>query len=446
MSDEEEDETEDSTDGAGEGEEADEETGTERVVYVAGEDLGLASGGGIVTGSAAHVAGEGLGLVSGGGIVTGSAAHIAGAGLLSGGGIVTGSTDDVSGEGAAVPLLQRVREKLILIGTGMKEAMLINCVTENGFWGFLVLWMVSLLLSVIGLFRRKTRMQGAMCISFLFYIAILCVLMASARIGLPVVIEDYRVRVFMCYALPFTIAVPLHFLWTIAESIFLSGQKEKETWRGSLRRYGMIPISVFMLITLVEQNLIRQPANTIVIQANEVVDVLYQIMDDYDDFSWTLVSDVQEYAMCLNNGRHYEWTDLLTKLSNGTMTIKIPTKYVFFAIEKRPICYGEVITTGEDIPIQGEVSRAHAQEAIDLESVASQDQLYVQYRLQLMSKAYYWAKAYAEMFPEEMKVYYEDDNVIYYCLTQEPYYLNNLKIDYQYNSLSGETQESGQEG
>ena len=139
--------------------------------------------------------------------------------------------------------------------------------------------------------------------------------------------------------------------------------------------------------------------------------------------------------MCLENGYHYEWTELLTHLSSGTLNIVIPTKYVFFAIEKRPIDYGTVIETGQNIPIQGEVSRKHAMEGFDLASVGSPDKLYVQYRLQVMSKAYYWAKAYAELFPEEMKVYYEDENVIYYCLTQEPYYLNNLKIDYGYNSL-----------
>lgn len=60
---------------------------------------------------------------------------------------------------------------------------------------------------------------------------------------------------------------------------------------------------------------------------------------------------------------------------------------------------------------------------------------YIEQRLQIMSKAYYWAKAYAEKFPEEMQIYYEDENVIYYRLTQETYYLNNLKIDYGYNSI-----------
>ncbi len=83
----------------------------------------------------------------------------------------------------------------------------------------------------------------------------------------------------------------------------------------------------------------------------------------------------------------------------------------------------------------GTVSEYYAKQEISYES----DMAYIEQRLQIMSKAYYWAKAYAEKFPEEMQICYEDENVIYYRLTQETYYLNNLKIDYGYNSIDANT-------
>ena len=53
-----------------------------------------------------------------------------------------------------------------------------------------------------------------------------------------------------------------------------------------------------------------------------------------------------------------------------------------------------------------------------------------------MSRLYYWAQAFMELFPNEMSVYYETDNFVCYKIIQNPYRLFNFAIDYEYNSTN----------
>ena len=43
----------------------------------------------------------------------------------------------------------------------------------------------------------------------------------------------------------------------------------------------------------------------------------------------------------------------------------------------------------------------------------------------LMSKMYYWAQRYQEIYPEDFTVYYEDDEFVCYKLVQNTSFLNN---------------------
>lgn len=334
-------------------------------------------------------------------------------------------------------LLSQAKAFLWRLYNCIHEARVVNCMTENSFRMFSVFTIASLLIAIYCFLPGQDSLKGAFILSFLCYIFFLDILMVSGELGLPILIENYRVRVFLCYALPYMLAVPAHIGIELLGKSYGGAAKEQTV----LQRISMVPVVVFAIVTLTRYNLYRYPGRTTVIQSDSVVDVFYQILEDYDDFSWTLVSDVQEYAMCLQNGYHYEWTELLQKLSSGVTNIKIPTKYIFFAIEKRPIEYGTIIENGTEVPVLGKVSKYYAKQGFSYGG----DLPYITERLQIMSKAYYWARAYAEKFPEEMQVYYEDENIIYYRLTQEPYYLNNLKIDYGYNDITSAASAASQE-
>jgi hypothetical protein len=56
----------------------------------------------------------------------------------------------------------------------------------------------------------------------------------------------------------------------------------------------------------------------------------------FEPFTWTLVSYGQEYPMVLGHGFHLNGADFLDKFDPSDAPLKIPTPYVFIAVEKRP--------------------------------------------------------------------------------------------------------------
>ena len=50
-----------------------------------------------------------------------------------------------------------------------------------------------------------------------------------------------------------------------------------------------------------------------------------------------------------------------------------------------------------------------------------------------MSRMYYWAQAFQALYPNEMKVYYENERFVCYRIQQNVYRLYNFAIDYGYN-------------
>ena len=50
-----------------------------------------------------------------------------------------------------------------------------------------------------------------------------------------------------------------------------------------------------------------------------------------------------------------------------------------------------------------------------------------------MSRMYYWAQEFQKLYPNEFKVYFEDENFVCYYIEQNVYRLYNFAIDYRYN-------------
>ena len=53
----------------------------------------------------------------------------------------------------------------------------------------------------------------------------------------------------------------------------------------------------------------------------------------------------------------------------------------------------------------------------------------------LMSRMYYWAQAFKERYPNDMKVYYESEDFVCYVMPQNMYHQYNFAIDYGYNQF-----------
>ncbi len=123
-------------------------------------------------------------------------------------------------------------------------------------------------------------------------------------------------------------------------------------------------------------------------------------------------------------GYHHEMHTFLKDLERKgrTHSISIPTEKVYFFIEKVPVIYGRAYRGDEP-----EISNEYAQEPLPAEMGISMYQGLN--RLVEMSKLYEWAQKFAELYPNDVKVYYESDNFVCYCVEQDLYRPFNFDID-----------------
>ncbi len=162
---------------------------------------------------------------------------------------------------------------------------------------------------------------------------------------------------------------------------------------------------------------------------NEAVVCLANIIHENQDLTWTILSANDELRMADDHGYHYELTEFLRAMEHrkNFASVTIPTKYIYFFIEKIPQDYYLVGYEGSG----QSVSEEGASRALPAESGISQYQL--ENRWIIMSRMYYWAQAFQKLYPNELKVYYETDKFVCYFMEQNTYSLYNMAIDYGYN-------------
>lgn len=127
-----------------------------------------------------------------------------------------------------------------------------------------------------------------------------------------------------------------------------------------------------------------------------------------------------------------ELCTFLKKMNNYTPDSKvtIPTKYVFFFVEKKPLDFGAFSSVTRELENNGSISKSAAAKKATYkgDNVYESENRYI-----LESKMYYWAKAFEQNYPKEFQVYYEDDSFICYRIVQNEYQLYNFAIDYGFN-------------
>ena len=153
----------------------------------------------------------------------------------------------------------------------------------------------------------------------------------------------------------------------------------------------------------------------------------------------TIVSANDETQMGLDHGWHYETITFLRQLEkiDEDTKILIPTKNIYFFIEKIPLDHSvSYAGSGQSISKKGASQT--------LPNVGGIGMYQGEKRWIVMSRMYYWVQAFMKKYPNEMKVYYEDDQFICYRIPQNMYHQYNFAIDYGYNQVETEEQEAEQ--
>ena len=339
-----------------------------------------------------------------------------------------GQDGDISADGTGVSANQsvvahqksfpeKVRDKLTSAMAAFWDAMRIYIILDSyPLFQMLLVGSIAFLavMSLLFFMVRQTD-YAARCLSLSAGMVALSILQASSRLGLPTLMDAIRTCIFYAYVLAA--------VWSLcADSVlqlFLGWFKRK--W--ILHTVSLAALAA-VVVSCYQEGWFRTPPERQALQTNEAILCLTNIMHDNEDFTWTICSANDELRMGEDYGYHHEVHTFLKDLERKgrTHSITIPTSKVYFFIEKIPIMYGRAYRGDEP-----EIDKLYAEEPLPASSGIFMYQGVN--RLIEMSKLYEWAQEFAKLYPTDVKVYYESDNFVCYCVEQDLYRPFNFAID-----------------
>lgn len=292
-------------------------------------------------------------------------------------------------------------------------------------WIFLIPMFLVFLEWFVRLCSRRVTDRTLEYLSQMLYFLFLLLELLVGAFDYPVFIEPKRMGIFAAYMLPLFMAIPFEMFYMLLKSHRLGCLICHTAALGCL---GITCVNICLTGRW------KELPTVYYFETTGAMEAACEIISHYDKYSWTIVSPVNETSLVYNSGYHYELVDFVKSLEHYREgdELYIPTKYVFFFVEKMPIeKYGWAFSVDDEILRRREkISRESA--LADLGSGYSKpDEYYKKERMELMSRMYYWAQAYRKYFPDEMTVFYEDEEIVVYRLKQNTYALNNLAIDYR---------------
>ena len=282
--------------------------------------------------------------------------------------------------------------------------------------GIAVLILLGLMFIIL---RRIT--YGEMLMSAGFCMGILTLLLCAGNLGLPVLMDPARCSIYYVYLLIVSITVlgdGLLYLIFMPRILTIP------------RNVVSFILTVSMAAGMIHQGLVKTPDFISDYVSNGAFTCLTNIIKENKDETWTIVSANDETQMGLDHGWHYETITFLRKQEhiNKDTKLIIPTEKVYFFIEKIPLNYSVVYSgSGQSISKKGASQSLPNSGGIGMYQGEG--------RWILMSRMYYWAQAFMEMYPNEMKIYYESEDFVCYVIPQNMYHQYNFAIDYGYNEF-----------
>ena len=274
----------------------------------------------------------------------------------------------------------------------------------------------------VGLILRYiiAPMRGAGIFSMVIAEVIMGLILVSGALGWPMLMEPYRASIYFAYLIPVVIIMTLD---GAVNLLFLDRLPETR------QAVGLI-LTVLVLFYSTRYDWIRGSFGGGGLEMNEAILCTTNIMKENEgqDNKWTIVSANDELRMIEEYGRHTETIEFLEDMEywNRTKEVTIPTEKVYFYIEKKPLNYANGY--GGVVP---EVSEEQAEQELPPNSGLA---AYNGPRRSItMSRMYYWAQKFMELYPNELKVYFENDRFVCYYIEQNVYRLYNFAIYYGYN-------------
>lgn len=281
---------------------------------------------------------------------------------------------------------------------------------------------VILMLTGLCAFIAKEREYGSILLSTGCFLALMLVIHSAKELSLPELMDKNRSSIYLAYLLPVAAGLTVDaVLWGI-----LGRFRKKYLMHGA-----SLFVTAAMLLLLVNGQKIKEPAALTGLESNAAITCLTNILRENENQTFTVCSANDELRMVEDYGFHYETIRFLTEMegemADGMLTL--PTRRVYFFIEKIPLEYGVVYEKyGQKISEEG---AAHALPEGSGLSIYQGENRWI-----VMSRMYYWAEKFMSLYENEMRVYYETDDFICYEIEQNPYRLYDFSIDYGFNTAA----------
>lgn len=276
------------------------------------------------------------------------------------------------------------------------------------------------LLCGIVLLVLKEGFYGRILISGSVFSLLMCAVLISKTLKIPALMDESRCSIYLCYSLALLIGL-------LADFILFLGLE----WLGESKLKQMIPFAavIILFLTMAGNGLIREPKRTEGLEKNGAIMCVTNILRTEKPNTFTIVSANDELRMVEEYGYFYESIELLRR-NIGERTSDytvIPTPKVFVFIEKIPGNYMESYEgSGSKVTVSSALEKVPSGAGISIYKGKK--------RHIVMSKLYFWAKAFEKLYENETSVYYEDDEFICYEIRQNVYRPFDFSIDYGFNN------------
>lgn len=350
--------------------------------------------------------------------------------------------------GDVVQSTPTVRERIANLGKGVVTKLhalpgIINnqvleyCFTQEqkGSCQLALIGLVEVFLLGIFLYHARSRWYGASVISLVMGIMLLMLMLVAGELHLPKLMDPERTCIYINYFIwmPFAFLVDYACVWLQGILAVLLPTK-RFVWLSVIQKERTLQVmaavlSLLFLAEFVMQGIFKEPIITTGLQTNGAMVCLTNIIRDEQDYTYTIVSASDERNMALDHAYHEELSVFLRKMEGYSPShrITLPTKNVYFFIEKIPPKFW----------IPGIESRSiDENDAFNMLNYGIGTASYSgKYRFQTMARIYYWAQHFKELYPNDVTVYFENEEFVCYKLAQNPYNNYNLAIDYGYNTI-----------
>lgn len=304
----------------------------------------------------------------------------------------------------------------------------------------MVCFAVSFVMMIVSLIFEKAGKKKADPYYFKLYMGVLLsymifMIMYSPRVfGLPALVDPPRlsavIRILSCAV----ICIPFDMFARLIAFIF----------KGKLMSFVGIAGVVAVCCTVYATNSYHGYLMMYMERYNEAVMVTRSIIKQLPEYSYTIVSPVDELYDVLPHGYHEELVGFTNEVMSDDYTL--PTEYVFIYIEKKPLNYSNIhffdgpgwlgnksyyelisdyASLGNSIngsEISDDLARIHySSYVVDTISYGNLD-----IRTVIESRAYRWCMEFEKLHPGELNTFYEDDDFVCYYFRQNqasPYQL-----------------------